>query len=144
MSRMLCPIVVLSTSGASSFRLPQAAQITVIFGQHRRVDQIRLECHHIDAAGRMAGGKQREKAPVRADIHEQIAGPQHLLEQIPGRRLIAPIGFIDDQMLGADIARKAGEEMQVKARRLIGMSERRRQHGPAIDRLQADRLSGIH
>ena len=45
-------------------------------------------------------------------------------------------GSVDDQMLSADIARKA-------ARRLVGTLERARQRGPAIDRLQADRLVAI-
>ena len=81
---------------------------------------------------------------MRTDIHEQIAGPQHALEEVAGRRLVAAIGLVDDQMLGTDIARKAGEEMQVEARRLVGMPERGRQDGPAIDRLQADGLVGFH
>jgi hypothetical protein len=146
--------VVLSTSGASSFFVAaggannrdQVRQFvaTDIFGQHRRVDQIRLESDDLDAAGRMGGGLQREKTPMRADIHEEIAGPQHALEQIAGRRLVAGIGLVDDQMLGADIAGKTGEEMQMKARRPIGTLERGRQDGPAIDRLQADGLVGIH
>jgi uncharacterized protein YbjT (DUF2867 family) len=114
------------------------------FGQGQRVGQIRLEGDDVDAAGRMRGGEQREKAPTRADVDEQIARPQHPLEEVAGRRLVAGIGLVDDQMLGADVAGKAGEEMQAEARRLVGMLERAGQHGPAIDRLQADRLVGIH
>jgi hypothetical protein len=47
-------------------------------------------------------------------------------------------------VLGADVGREAGEEMQMKARRAVGTLERGRQDRPTIDGFQADRFVGIH
>jgi hypothetical protein len=136
--------VLVAAGGANNRDQVRQSVAVDVFGQHRRIRQIRLEGDDLDAAGGMGRGLQREKAPMRADVHKQITGPQHPLEEIAGRRLVAGIGLVDDQMLRAAIAGQTGEEMQVKARRLIRMLERGRQDGPAIDRLQADGLVGIH